>query len=190
MPWHVQLHNIQDVWQGRSGCGMRAGAASSVGLLQCLCVLGCRAVQVLQGVSAHIGSGQCVGIMGPSGSGKSTLLYLIAGLFRPQRGSITINGVDVRDLDLPALRDALAFVLQQPFLHNATLLESIRCAAWLSVGGRLSLTRSRKMQAAAWQSVCAVCRKVCVRVLLLCVCIQCRAFGTCLLQIRQAHCHR
>lgn len=133
---------------------MRAGAETSVGLLQCLRALGCRAMQVLQGVSAHIGSGQCVGIRGPSGSGKSALLYLIAGLFRPQCGSITINDVDVQDLDLPALRDALAFVPQEPFLHNATLLESIRCAAVLSVGGCLSLTRSRKMQAAAWQSGC------------------------------------
>jgi ATP-binding cassette subfamily B protein len=84
--------------------------------------------QGLQGVSVRIESGQCVGIMGPSGTGKSTLLHLITGQCQPQQGTISINGVDLQDLDLSALWGALGFVPQEPFLQNDTVLEAIRCA--------------------------------------------------------------
>jgi len=80
---------------------------------------------VLQGVSATIGPGRVLGVIGPTGSGKSTLLALLPRLFNPPRGSVFIDGVDVLDLPLPVLRRQIAMVPQDPFLFSDTIAGNV-----------------------------------------------------------------
>jgi ATP-binding cassette subfamily B protein len=76
---------------------------------------------VLRDVSAVIAPGQTVALVGATGSGKSTLISLLPRLHEPPRGTVFLDGVDVRDLPLPVLRGAFAFVPQEPFLFSDTL---------------------------------------------------------------------
>ncbi|MCC7417946.1 MAG: ABC transporter ATP-binding protein [Acidobacteria bacterium] len=80
---------------------------------------------VLDHVSAHVRAGQTVALVGPTGSGKSTLISLLARVHEPPRGTVFIDGVDVRDLPLAALRAAIGFVPQEPFLFSDTLAGNV-----------------------------------------------------------------
>ena len=66
---------------------------------------------VLRDVSFRIQPGQFIGVVGPTGSGKSTIASLIPRFYDPTRGAITIDGVDIRDFQLQALREHFGFVL-------------------------------------------------------------------------------
>lgn len=79
----------------------------------------------VRGVSLVIEPGEKVAIVGPSGSGKSTLARLIAGLHVPTEGGIAVDGIALREYELPALRRAIGTVLQEPFLFDATVRENI-----------------------------------------------------------------
>ncbi len=81
--------------------------------------------EVLSGIDVEIPAGATVGIVGPTGSGKSTLVSLLARLYDPPRGSVLLDGRDVLDLPLGALRAAIAFVPQEAFLFSATIRENI-----------------------------------------------------------------
>ncbi len=80
---------------------------------------------VLQDVSFSIPGGRTLGVFGETGSGKSTVALLLARLYDPQQGRITIGGVDVREMDLHVLRRSVGVVLQEPFLFSRTLKENI-----------------------------------------------------------------
>jgi len=80
---------------------------------------------VLNHVSARIEAGQTVALVGVTGSGKSTLISLIARLQDPPRGTVFIDGVDVRDLPLAVLRGAIGFVPQEPFLFSDTIADNV-----------------------------------------------------------------
>ena len=80
---------------------------------------------VLDHVSARIGAGQTVALVGPTGSGKSTLISLLPRLYDPPRGTVFIDGVDVRDIPLPVLRGAIGFVSQEPFLFSDTIADNV-----------------------------------------------------------------
>ena len=84
---------------------------------------------VLQDVSAVLPAGTTTAIVGATGSGKSTLLSLLPRLHDPPPGSVFIDGVDVRDMPLSALRGAIGFVPQEPFLFGTTLAENIAFGA-------------------------------------------------------------
>ena len=62
-------------------------------------------LQVLKGIDLHIDKGEIVSIVGPSGAGKTTLLQIIGTLDKPDTGSITIDGIDVRSLSTRKLSD-------------------------------------------------------------------------------------
>ncbi|MBL0215840.1 MAG: peptidase domain-containing ABC transporter [Myxococcales bacterium] len=83
---------------------------------------------VLDKVSLDIPAGKRVALLGESGSGKTTLLKLLQRLYDPTEGRITIDGVDVRDLGLDALRGRIAVVSQDPFLFAGTLRENLLAA--------------------------------------------------------------
>ena len=80
---------------------------------------------VLAGVSARVEPGRVLGVIGPTGSGKSTLLALLPRLFDPPRGTVFIDGFDVRDLPLPVLRRQIAMVPQDPFLFSDTVAGNV-----------------------------------------------------------------
>ena len=81
--------------------------------------------QVLRDVSFSIPGGKTLGVFGGTGSGKSTIALLLARLYDPDTGRITIGGVDTKDMDLGELRRGVGVVLQEPFLFSRTLAENI-----------------------------------------------------------------
>ena len=80
----------------------------------------------LNQVNLHIDSGMTVGILGGTGSSKSTLVQLIPRLYDVTEGRVKVGGVDVRDYDITALRDAVSMVLQKNVLFSGTIKENLR----------------------------------------------------------------
>ena len=80
----------------------------------------------LSDIDLHIKSGQTVGIIGGTGSSKSTLIQLIPRLYDVSTGTLTVGGVDVRDYDLVALRDAVSVVLQKNVLFSGSIKDNLR----------------------------------------------------------------
>lgn len=81
---------------------------------------------VLKDVSFTVPAGSRVALVGPTGAGKTTLVSLLARLYDPQDGRITIDGVDIRTLRLRSLRDQISIVLQEPMLFSGTIADNIR----------------------------------------------------------------
>lgn len=80
---------------------------------------------VLRDVSFAVEPGQRVAILGATGAGKSTLLSLVARFYDPTRGRITLDGIDLRSLDLEDLRRNLGIVFQESFLFSNTVAANI-----------------------------------------------------------------
>lgn len=83
---------------------------------------------VLKDVSFKVKAGQTVAILGATGSGKSSLVHLLQGLYDYQKGSITIGGVELKDINKKWLRRHVGIVLQEPFLFSKTIKENIALA--------------------------------------------------------------
>ena len=81
---------------------------------------------VLRDVSFEVRPGQRIGIVGATGSGKTTLINLLLRFYDVQRGHITIDGVDVRRLDLADVRGLFSLVLQDVHLFSGTIADNIR----------------------------------------------------------------
>jgi ATP-binding cassette subfamily B protein len=81
---------------------------------------------VLRDISFEVRPGQRVGIVGATGSGKSTLINLLMRFYDVTRGRITIDGVDIRELDLADLRGLFSLVLQDVHLFSGTIADNIR----------------------------------------------------------------
>jgi len=79
-------------------------------------------------VSLEVPAGSTLAVVGATGSGKTTLGYLLARLYDADSGSITIDGVDVRDLSLAALSSTVGVVSQDPYLLHASIAENLRFA--------------------------------------------------------------
>ena len=80
----------------------------------------------IAGVDVTVHPGELVALVGPSGAGKTTLTYLIPRLYDVERGSVRIDGIDVRDIRLESLGDIVGFVTQETYLFNATIAENLR----------------------------------------------------------------
>lgn len=81
---------------------------------------------VLSDVSFHIKPGQTVGIIGQTGSAKSTLVQLIPRLYDATKGTVKVDGVDVKEYKVRHLRDAIAMVLQKNTLFSGTMLSNLK----------------------------------------------------------------
>jgi ATP-binding cassette subfamily B protein len=82
--------------------------------------------QVLRGVSLTAEPGQMIAIVGPTGAGKTTIINLIPRFYDVSSGSVTIDGVDVRDVTAASLRKQIGIVLQDSFLFSDTVMNNIR----------------------------------------------------------------
>lgn len=82
--------------------------------------------EVLHGVSLHIEPGTVNALVGPSGSGKSTIARLIASLWDVDSGSISLGGVDIRTLPLKECTDRIAYVSQDNYLFDLSVMDNIR----------------------------------------------------------------
>ncbi|HEX8646764.1 MAG TPA: ABC transporter ATP-binding protein [Thermoleophilaceae bacterium] len=83
---------------------------------------------VLRDVDLEVPPGRTVAIVGPTGSGKTTLVALIPRLYDPDSGTVTVDGADLRDVDLESLRSEVGLVSDDPFLFSATIRENIAYA--------------------------------------------------------------
>ena len=80
---------------------------------------------ILKDVNFTLKEGDCIAIVGPSGSGKSTTINLIPRLYDVTKGSVTFDGIDVRDLDLAYLRSNVGVVTQDTYLFNGTIRDNL-----------------------------------------------------------------
>lgn len=87
-----------------------------------------RATPVFVDVNVHIAAGECVALVGQSGAGKSTLASLLLRFYDPTRGTIRIDGIEVRDVSLAALRQQISVVWQEPFLIGGTIKDNLLLA--------------------------------------------------------------
>jgi subfamily B ATP-binding cassette protein MsbA len=83
---------------------------------------------VLRDISFQAKPGEIVAVVGKTGSGKTTLLDLLCRFYDPQKGTIIVNGVDLRSVKRSSLLSRIAVVTQDPFLFNTTIAENIRYA--------------------------------------------------------------
>ena len=96
---------------------------------------------ILKDVSFQIGQGKTLGIMGATGSGKSTIIQLLERFYDVDSGRITLDGVDIRELDLHQLRTSISLVMQDVFLFSDTIHENI------IIGQKETLTRAHVEEA-------------------------------------------
>jgi ATP-binding cassette subfamily B protein len=83
-------------------------------------------VEVLRGIDLTVSPGEVVALVGPSGAGKSTVGALLIRLYDPLAGRVTLDGVDLRELDPSWLRRLIGVVSQEPVLFSTTLAENVR----------------------------------------------------------------
>uniref|UniRef100_A0A8R1YI68 ABC transporter ATP-binding protein n=1 Tax=Pristionchus pacificus TaxID=54126 RepID=A0A8R1YI68_PRIPA len=81
--------------------------------------------EVLKGLSLRADGGKCIAVAGRSGCGKSTAVSLLTKLYSCTEGKITIDGVNIADIDTKSLRQAIGVVNQEPYLFNGTIRENI-----------------------------------------------------------------
>ena len=86
------------------------------------------ATEVLHKVDIHINPGEFVGLVGASGVGKSTLINLVMRMYDVDEGSITIDGVDIRNISQSSLRSQMGVVLQETFLFSGSVYQNIAYA--------------------------------------------------------------
>lgn len=84
--------------------------------------------QILDGIDLTVEPGTTTAIVGETGSGKTTLAYLVARLYDPTRGRVTIDGVDVRDVTFASLARTVGLVSQETYLFHASVRENLRFA--------------------------------------------------------------
>jgi ATP-binding cassette subfamily B protein len=107
--------------------------------------------EVLKNVSLTIPGGSSVGLVGATGSGKSTIAHLIPRFYDVSAGSITLDGVDVRDLALDDLRGEVSVVFQESYLFSASIEENIRVGDPMASNDRV---RSAARLARAHDFIC------------------------------------
>ncbi|CAG9313886.1 unnamed protein product [Blepharisma stoltei] len=94
-------------------------------------------VPILKGVSFKVREKESLAIVGQTGSGKSTIIQLIEGFYYCEKGTILIDGVDITQYDISALRGFVGLVSQEPILFNTTIKENIRIGRMDATDGEI-----------------------------------------------------
>ena len=95
----------------------------------------------LKNIQFKVKKGQTVAMVGPTGAGKTTIMQLISRFYDPLNGAVLFDGVDIRNIPRETMRSQMAFVLQDPFLFEASVYDNIRY-------GRLDATNDEIIEAA------------------------------------------
>ncbi|XP_065439341.1 ATP-dependent translocase ABCB1-like isoform X1 [Chrysemys picta bellii] len=98
-------------------------------------------VKILKGLNLKVQSGKTIALVGSSGCGKSTAIQLLQRFYDPVQGEVTLDGRDIRTLNIKWLREHIGLVSQEPILFATTIAENIRC-------GREGITDSEIEKAA------------------------------------------
>ncbi|MCK0121674.1 ABC transporter transmembrane domain-containing protein [Loktanella sp. F6476L] len=96
-------------------------------------------VSALDGINLTVKPGETVALVGPSGAGKTTIIQLIQRFYDPSEGAISINGVDLRDMDRAAFRQHMALVPQDPVIFADTARENIRFGRPTATDGEVEM---------------------------------------------------
>jgi len=112
----------------RPGARALSGVRGDVSLEQVSFRYSPEAPWTLAAITAAIPAGTRTALVGETGSGKTTLAYLVARLYEPQEGSVSIDGVDIRDMTLDSLAATVGLVSQETYLFHASIRENLRFA--------------------------------------------------------------
>ncbi len=85
---------------------------------------------ILEHFDLHVTSGETIALVGPTGAGKTTVINMLTRFYDVRRGSVTIDGIDVRDATLHSLRKEVGVLMQDPFIFKGTVLDNIRYGKW------------------------------------------------------------
>ncbi len=96
--------------------------------------------RVLDGFDLTIAAGEQVAIVGATGCGKTTLARLLVQFYRPQQGRVVLDGIDLADIRVSAVRRAVCVIEQEPFLFSGPLGDNIRYGSWKA--DRLGIERA------------------------------------------------
>jgi ATP-binding cassette, subfamily B, bacterial len=119
----VELPNARTL-----GDGAANGVAGDVSLRDIWFRYAPEAPWTLQQIDAEIPAGTRTALVGETGSGKTTLAYLVARLYEPQRGTVSIDGTDIREITLASLAATVGLVSQETYLFHASIRENLRFA--------------------------------------------------------------
>lgn len=122
---------LRDVWFRYDGHGTSAGndeASNDGGAGNRGVASGGGGGWTLRGIDLTVPAGRRLAIVGATGSGKTSVAYLIARLYDPQRGTVTIDGTDVRDVTLDSLAGVVGLVSQETYLFHDTVAANLRFA--------------------------------------------------------------
>ena len=90
------------------------------------CIIFVIYIQVLTGVNLQVNSGQTVALVGHSGCGKSTVVQLIQRFYDPDDGTVLLDNIDIKQLNLKWMRSHIGVVSQEPVLFDTTIAENIK----------------------------------------------------------------
>ena len=83
-------------------------------------------INVLEHFNLHVKAGSSIALVGPTGSGKTTVINMLTRFYDVKGGSVTIDGIDVRDMTLYSLRSEVGVVMQDPFMFKGKIIDNIR----------------------------------------------------------------
>lgn len=83
-------------------------------------------VNILENFNLHVIPGETIALVGPTGAGKTTVINTITRFYDVNKGSVKIDGIDVRDVTLDSLRKEIGVLMQDPFIFKGTVIDNIR----------------------------------------------------------------
>lgn len=87
-------------------------------------------INILENFNLHVKAGETIALVGPTGAGKTTVINMLTRFYDVKKGSVTIDGVDVRAASLYSLRKEVGVLMQDPFIFKGTVLDNIRYGKW------------------------------------------------------------
>ncbi|MBU5470182.1 ABC transporter ATP-binding protein/permease [Falcatimonas sp. MSJ-15] len=83
-------------------------------------------INILENFNLHVKPGETIALVGPTGAGKTTVINMITRFYDVKKGSVKIDGIDVRDVTMESLRREVGVLMQDPFIFKGTIMDNIR----------------------------------------------------------------